>query len=92
MGRGHEEHLLAFAEGEQKLQTKAKLEEYCASATLIPLDHLGGRVRALLSLPTIFVADDPLKFANAVIDLMNYERLRTDAGALAHMAAESSYS
>lgn len=52
VARGHEVHLLAFADGEEELQTKSKLEEYCASATLIPLDHLSGRVRALLSLPT----------------------------------------
>ena len=52
VARGHDVHLLAFAEGEAELNTKTKLEEYCASATLIPLDHMGGRIRALLSLPT----------------------------------------
>ena len=52
VARGHEVHLLAFAEGAEELKTKAKLEEYCASATLIPLDHSRGRIRALLSLPT----------------------------------------
>ncbi len=50
--RGHEVHLIAFADGEEELKTKAQLEEYCASATLIPLDHFGGKIRALLSLPT----------------------------------------
>ncbi|MBS1809155.1 MAG: TIGR03087 family PEP-CTERM/XrtA system glycosyltransferase [Acidobacteria bacterium] len=52
VARGHEVHLLAFADGEEELKTKTKLEEYCASATLISLDHLGGKIRALLSLPT----------------------------------------
>jgi sugar transferase (PEP-CTERM/EpsH1 system associated) len=52
VARGHEVHLLAFADGAAELQTKAKLEEYCASATLLPLDHWGGKMRALLSLPT----------------------------------------
>ncbi len=50
--RGHEVHLLAFAEGEEELATKTKLEEYCASATLIPLNRLTGNIKALLSLPT----------------------------------------
>ena len=52
VARGHEVHLLAFAEGEEELSTKARLEEYCASATLIPLDRLAGNIKALLSLPT----------------------------------------
>ncbi len=52
VARGHEVHLLAFAEGEEELNTKTQLEEYCASATLIPLDRLAGKVKALLSLPT----------------------------------------
>ncbi len=52
VARGHEVHLLAFAEGEEELNTKTKLEEHCASATLVPLDRLAGKVKALLSLPT----------------------------------------
>ena len=52
VARGHEVHLIAFAEGEEELQTKAKLEEYCTSATLIPLNRMAGNIKALLSLPT----------------------------------------
>lgn len=52
VARGHEVHLLAFAEGAEELATKAKLEEYCASVTLIPLDRLLGNIKALFSLPT----------------------------------------
>ena len=52
VARGHEVHLVAFAEGADELATKAKLEEYCASATLIPLNRTMGNVKALLSLPT----------------------------------------
>ncbi len=52
VARGHEVHLIAFAEGDEELQTKAKLEEYCASATLIPLNRMAGNIKALLSLPT----------------------------------------
>ncbi len=52
VARGHNVHLLAFAEGEEEMATKAKLEEYCTSATLIPLNRMAGNVKALLSLPT----------------------------------------
>ena len=52
VARGHEVHLLAFAEGAEELNTKAKLAEHCASATLIPLDRFAGKIKALLSLPT----------------------------------------
>lgn len=52
VARGHEVHLLAFAEGDEEMATKAKLEEYCASATLIPLNRLAGNIKALFSLPT----------------------------------------
>ncbi len=40
----------------------------------------------------VFVADDPVKFANAVIDLMTQERLRADAGVQARTAVEVCYS
>ncbi len=52
VARGHEVHLLAFAEGTEELNTKTQLAEHCASATLIPLDRLAGNIKALLSLPS----------------------------------------
>jgi sugar transferase (PEP-CTERM/EpsH1 system associated) len=52
VARGHEVHLLAFADGAEELQTQTRLEEYCASATLIPLHRFASNLKALLSLPT----------------------------------------
>jgi sugar transferase (PEP-CTERM/EpsH1 system associated) len=52
VARGHNVHLLAFADGAEELATQTKLAEHCASVRLIPLDHGRARLRALLSLPT----------------------------------------
>ena len=52
VARGHKVHLIAFAEGAEELATQARLEEYCASVTLAPLNRWAGNFRALLSLPT----------------------------------------
>jgi sugar transferase (PEP-CTERM/EpsH1 system associated) len=52
VARGHEVHLLAFADEARDLRYQAKLAELCASATIIPLDRRWARLRALSHLFT----------------------------------------
>jgi sugar transferase (PEP-CTERM/EpsH1 system associated) len=49
--RGHDVHVLAFAENEKELSQQAKLAEFCASAQLISFNKLTGKIRAGLALP-----------------------------------------
>lgn len=48
--RGHEVHVLAFAENEREMSQQAKLSEFCASAQLIPFNKLTGKIRAALTI------------------------------------------
>src|SRR5437868_5391137 len=45
--RGHEVHLLAFADDAKDLCYQATLADLCASATIIPLDQRWAKLRAL---------------------------------------------
>src|SRR2546423_7044153 len=47
VARGHEVHLLAFADDAKDLCHQATLADLCASATIIPLDRNWAKLRAL---------------------------------------------
>src|SRR5581483_773877 len=48
--RGHEVHLMAFAEGEKELATQADLSSLCASAMLIPFNRRLANLKAMVTL------------------------------------------
>lgn len=57
-GRGHEVHLMTFAETVEELGTQVELTKYCASVTLIPRHRRASAVRAGLAL----LSPRPLSF------------------------------
>src|SRR5689334_15019963 len=48
--RGHEIHLVTFADDVRDLQHQVELARWCASVRIIPLRKLWARLRALLTL------------------------------------------
>ncbi len=48
--RGHEVHLMAFAEGEKELRSQEQLAKWCASVTLIPFHRRWAKVKAIFTL------------------------------------------
>jgi sugar transferase (PEP-CTERM/EpsH1 system associated) len=51
LDRGHEVHLLAFADDAKDVRHAATLADLCASATILPLDRRRATLRALATLP-----------------------------------------
>ncbi|MFN0123381.1 MAG: TIGR03087 family PEP-CTERM/XrtA system glycosyltransferase [Blastocatellia bacterium] len=50
--RGHDVHLVAFAEGEKELGAQKNLEDMCASATLIPFHRRWAQLKAMATILT----------------------------------------
>ncbi len=50
IARGHEVHLMAFAEGEKELSSQEQLSRWCASVTLVPFHRQWSNLKAMFTL------------------------------------------